>query len=101
MIIDNVKMDFCHECKVGPNTPDAYERLIHDVMADEQTLFTRWDEVQEAWKITDKIKKSLQNKKIVKYEAGTWGPKEADLLIQMDKRKWIEPQKPSYSVLLQ
>ncbi|MBI4452957.1 glucose-6-phosphate dehydrogenase [Candidatus Woesearchaeota archaeon] len=97
VIIDNVEMDFCHECKFGPNSPEAYERLLYDVMAGDQTLFTRWDEVENAWKIVDVILKNIKKLKLHIYEAGTWGPKEADKLIAKDGRKWVEPKRPAYA----
>ena len=101
MIIEPVRMDFCHECKFGPNTPEAYEKLLYNVMIGDSTLFTRWDEVECSWRIIDVIAKAWAGKKQVpKYKPGSWGPKEADNLIEKDSRKWIEPQKPSYSVLL-
>ena len=53
VIIDDVNMDFCHECKFGPNSPEAYERLLHDAMLGDQTLFTSWQEVGQAWQIFD------------------------------------------------
>lgn len=101
MIVDNVRMDFCHECRFGPNTPDAYERLIYDITIGDQTLFTSWDMVEHSWKIVDKIAKAWRHGKIPNYKAGSWGPKEADKLIEKDGRKWYKPQKPSYSELLQ
>ena len=96
-IIDNVEMDFCHECKFGPNSPEAYERLLYDVMIGDQTLFTRWDEVQNAWKLVDKILKNIGKLKLNMYSSGSWGPKEADELIEKDGRKWVEPKRPSYA----
>jgi|TARA_Y100000310_G_scaffold284075_1_gene306608 glucose-6-phosphate 1-dehydrogenase len=101
MIMDHVRMDFCHECKFGPNTPDAYERLLYDVTIGDQTLFTSWDMVEHSWKIVDKIAKAWEHGKVLNYNPGSWGPKEADRLIEKDGRRWYEPQKPSYSELLQ
>ena len=101
VIIDNVEMDFCHECKFGPNSPEAYERLLYDVMIGDQTLFTRWDEVENAWKLIDAILDSIKNLKLNAYTAGSWGPKEADELISKDGRKWVEPKKPSYAYQLE
>ncbi len=100
VIIDDVGMDFCHECTFGANSPEAYERLLYDIMAGDQTLFTRWGEVENAWKIIDPLVKFSKDLKLNKYEAGTWGPLEADKLIEKDGRKWIEPKKPSYAELL-
>jgi glucose-6-phosphate 1-dehydrogenase len=99
--MDHVRMDFCHECKFGPNTPDAYERLLYDVTIGDQTLFTSWDMVEHSWKIVDKIAKAWEHGKVLNYNPGSWGPKEADRLIEKDGRRWYEPQKPSYSELLQ
>ena len=100
MAIDNVRMDFCHECRFGPNTPDAYERLIYDIIIGDQTLFTSWDMVEHSWEIIDKVSNGWKRGKVLYYEPGTWGPKEADNLIEKDGRKWYEPQKPYYSALL-
>lgn len=102
MIIDDVRMDFCHECIFGPNTPDAYERLLYDIIIGDQTLFARWDETEQAWKIADKIAESWKKRKDLHiYKAGTWGPKEADELIENDGRRWYEPKTPIYSALLE
>ena len=97
VLIDNVTMDFCHECKFGPNSPEAYERLLYDVMIGDQTLFTRWDEVESAWKIADVILKNINKLKLHMYESGTRGPSEADKLIEKDSRKWVEPKRPAYA----
>ena len=100
VIIDNVEMDFCHECKFGPNSPEAYERLLYDVMIGDQTLFTRWDEVEIAWKIVDAVLKSAKKIKLSTYHSGSWGPQEADKLMEKDARKWVEPKRPSYAEIL-
>ena len=100
MIVDSVDMDFCHECKFGQNSPEAYERLLYDVMAGDQTLFTSWQEVENAWKIFDVMIKLFKGKKPFEYGAGTWGPLEADKLIRKDGRQWVEPKKPAYAELL-
>lgn len=67
------KMDFCHPCLFGPNTPQAYENLLHDVIQGDQSMFVRFDEIEYSWKLIDKI---LSKKhKIYKYEKGSDGPK--------------------------
>ncbi|MFV9509951.1 glucose-6-phosphate dehydrogenase [Tepidibacillus sp. LV47] len=85
-----VKMDFCQNCQVGTNSPEAYERLIYDVMRGDSTLFTRWDEVEYSWKLVDTIAEVWQNQPIdfPNYPSGTWGPKEADELLHRDRRRW-------------
>lgn len=100
VVIDAVPMDFCHECKFGSASPEAYERLLYDVMAGDQTLFTSWKEIEGAWRIFDAVIDAFKNVEPHKYKAGTWGPSEADELMEKDKRKWIEPKKPAYAELL-
>lgn len=100
LIIDDVTMDFCHECKFGPNSPEAYERLLYDVMIGDQTLFTGWGEIENSWGIFDILLDGLKSVKPFDYNAGTWGPAEADKFIEKDGRKWVEPKKPAYAELL-
>ncbi|MCC7260848.1 MAG: glucose-6-phosphate dehydrogenase [Alphaproteobacteria bacterium] len=73
-------------------TPDAYERLLMDVVRGNPTLFMRSDEVEEAWKWTEGIlngwKKTGQEAK--SYVAGSWGPQDAQALMERDNRKWHE-----------
>ena len=82
-------MEFCHNCEFGPDSPEAYETLLSDILLDDHTLFTRKDEVVESWKFTDDLIKTAKKGKVYFYEAGTFGPKEADKLIENDGRKWI------------
>lgn len=92
MAVESVPMDFCHECKFGPNTPEAYEKLLYDIILGDSTLFTGWEEIENSWKFIDTIIKVWQNSKdkLPLYEAGSWGPKEADELMERDGRKWIK-----------
>ncbi|TDT61160.1 glucose-6-phosphate 1-dehydrogenase [Fonticella tunisiensis] len=89
-IIVPVQMDFCQNCHAGSNSPEAYERLLYDVMRGDSTLFTRWDEVEHSWRFVDNIAQvwNDENTEISKYESGKWGPKEADELLARDNRKW-------------
>ena len=101
VLIDSVNMDFCHECKFGSNSAESYERLLHDVMNGDQTLFTRWDEVEHSWKIIDVIRDVWHGVEPAFYKPETWGPEEAEHFIQKDGRKWVVPEKPSYSNFLE
>lgn len=71
-----VKMDFCQNCEVGFNTPEAYERLLFDVMRGDATLFARWDEVEYSWKFIDTIANYWQksNPKLFIYKDNSSGP---------------------------
>ena len=62
--IEPVEMQFCHTCKFGPNTIEAYQRLLSDVIKGDKTLFTTSDELKQSWIITDKIEK-LKKKPII------------------------------------
>lgn len=73
-----VKMKFCHSCLFGPNTSEAYENLLFDVIKGDQSAFVRSDEIEYCWKLVDKIDKSKF--KIYKYEKGSRGPKEIKFL---------------------
>lgn len=64
-----IKMEFCEKCRFGPNTPEAYETLLEDVMNGDQSAFVRNDEIEYAWKIIDSIKG-----KVYTYEKGSEGP---------------------------
>ena len=86
-----VKMDFCQNCEVGYNSPEAYERLLYDAMKGEKTLFTRWDEVEYSWRFVDAIQRAWDQERpdFPNYEAGSHGPKAADALIEKDGRRWV------------
>lgn len=85
-----VQMDFCQNCNLGNNTPEAYERLLSDVIRGDTTLFTRWDEVEFSWKYVDDITGiwRRQDAAFPNYEAGSWGPEEVHELLRRDGRQW-------------
>jgi len=76
--------------------PSAYERLLFDALSGDQTFFNDAPEIEAQWKFIDSIvipaKAGNYTNKIHVYRPGSWGPKEADELIEKDGRKWIEPQ---------
>ena len=87
-----VDMDFSYGSSFGVTSSDAYDRLLIDCMLGDQTLFTRSDEVEEAWRVVTPAlmdwESSNEQESVPKYEAGTWEPAEAELLINRDGRKW-------------
>jgi glucose-6-phosphate 1-dehydrogenase len=92
MRLEQVKMDFRYSSSFGKASPEAYERLLLDAMAGDATLFARRDEVENAWTYIDQIEtawhSAVNPPQMCEYPAGTWGPKEADDLLERDGRAW-------------
>lgn len=89
--IQPVKMDFHYWSYFGSTPPEAYERLICDCMAGDNTLFARADEVLASWRLFTPILEEWQAREVdhfPNYESGTWGPQEADQLIERQGRQW-------------
>ena len=88
----SVDMDFSYGSTFGISTSDAYDRLLLDCMMGDQTLFTRADEVEAAWQVVTPALSvwdaPADPASIPQYEAGTWEPAEAELLINQDGRRW-------------
>ncbi len=87
--VQEVNMDFSYGTSFGIEPPEAYERLLLDCMRADPTLFTRNDEIEEAWDLMSPLlntwaSKEGQTPPVYGYEAGTWGPKAADELLQRD-----------------
>jgi glucose-6-phosphate 1-dehydrogenase len=94
--VKNVNMDFHYKDLANIRVPSAYERLLHDVMVGDSTLFSRDDEVETAWKFLSPIQKAWaddQGIKVYGYPAGTWGPEHANDLIEGDGLTWRYPCK--------
>jgi glucose-6-phosphate 1-dehydrogenase len=90
--IQPVKMDFRYGGSFGASAPDAYERLLHDALVGDSTLFTRNDEVETSWAIMDAFLAGWRDGAApVPYAAGTWGPGAADNFINQDGRSWRRP----------
>jgi glucose-6-phosphate 1-dehydrogenase len=90
--IEPVKMDFHYGTSFGKASPEAYERLLLDAMSGDATLFARRDEVEGAWRFVDAIEdawhKSATPPPLCPYPSGSWGPKEADELLERAGHTW-------------
>lgn len=83
-------MQYCY--RIDPHNhyiPDPYERLLIDTIRGDQTFFNDAQEVEAQWAFIDPL--FAKRKKPFPYKSGSWGPKEADKLIEEDGRTWLEP----------
>ena len=90
MRLKHVPLDMSFAENFDERSPDAYERLLLDVIRGNQTLFMRRDEVEEAWRWIDPIFEAweLNDQPVRGYTAGTWGPSQSIALIERDGRTW-------------
>ena len=94
--VKTVNMDFHYSELSETHLPSAYERLLYDVMVGDSTLYARADAVEAAWKFVTPILEVWKNdpdQKIYGYPAGTWGPENADDLINDGGTGWRYPCK--------
>ena len=94
MEIRDVSMSFDYSETFGAEPPEAYERLLHDALLGDGTLFTRRDETEVAWDIAGGILDAWKTApEPFAYEPNSWGPREADEFINRDARRWHQPEK--------
>ncbi len=92
MEVRDVTMDFAYGESFTESSPEAYERLILDVLLGDANLFPRHQEVELSWNILDPIEEYWdKHGKPARYAAGTWGPAEADEMLARDGRSWRRP----------
>jgi glucose-6-phosphate 1-dehydrogenase len=94
MSIGNVTMDFSYREGFGDTTRSAYATLVNDCLRGDATLFDRGDTVEAAWSLVDPILdvwSAARTATVPQYPAGSWGPREADLLLERDGRRWYNP----------
>ncbi|MEO1133692.1 MAG: glucose-6-phosphate dehydrogenase [Cyanobacteria bacterium J06639_1] len=89
----SVDMDFRYGTAFGVKSADAYDRLLLDCMLGDQTLFTRSDEVEAAWRVVTPVLTAWEGPEseripVYTYEAGTWGPKASEELLTQALRRW-------------
>ena len=88
--VRSASMEFSYEATFREESPEAYERLMLDALIGDPTLFIRSDEVEQCWRIIDPIIAHWEHSsgRIPFYEAASWGPAEADRLLERDGRTW-------------
>ena len=92
MRLQHVPLDMNFAEAFHIHAPDAYERLLMDVIRGNATLFMRRDEVEAAWRWIDPIREAWNQMDEAPrpYFAGTWGPAAAIALVERDGRSWSE-----------
>lgn len=97
MRLNPVDMIYNYSDTYSNDPPDAYETLLNDVMLGDATLFMRADQIRESWRIIQPVLDVWENnppQKFPNYQAGSWGPPEAEALVAHDGYYWhtfIEP----------
>ena len=93
--LGTVNMDFQYTDYFGSTPSTGYERLLYDCMLGDATLFQRADMVEAGWDVVEPILdvwKALPPRNFPNYAAGSWGPEEADRLIQADGHGWTKTE---------
>jgi glucose-6-phosphate 1-dehydrogenase len=90
-----IDMTYNNKSATDMNSPEAYEKLLHDCLLGNSTYFTRWDEVALSWEFIDRITKTWNGTgaPITYYNSGSMGPAEAEKLLNEDGQSWWEPTK--------
>jgi glucose-6-phosphate 1-dehydrogenase len=91
MEVRDVAMDFLYGESFTESSPEAYERLILDVLLGDATLFPQAAEVEASWRVVDPLEDYWQGREPAFYRAGEWGPKEADEMLAREGRTWRRP----------
>ena len=91
MEVRDVSLDFLYGESFTETSPEAYERLLLDVLIGDATLFPRNEEVEASWKVIDPLEEFWVGTKPESYRAGEWGPAKADEMLARDGRAWRRP----------
>jgi len=94
MGIGHVSMNFSYREAFGGGTRSAYATLLGDCVRGDATLFDRGDSVEAAWALVDPILdvwSAAKTASVPQYPAGSWGPRESDLLLARGGRRWCNP----------
>jgi glucose-6-phosphate 1-dehydrogenase len=94
MSIGNVTMNFSYREGFGDGARSAYATLLSDCVRGDATLFDRGDSVEAAWALVDPILdvwSAAKTASVPQYAAGSWGPRESDLLLEREGRQWFNP----------
>lgn len=88
LVVESVNMDFSYSGRWAKDLPEAYERLLHDALRGDSTLFTRSDEVEAEWEVIDTILAGTSDCPPSPYPSGSWGPEVSDALFINPSSEW-------------
>jgi glucose-6-phosphate 1-dehydrogenase len=91
MEVRDITMDFQYGEAFTESSPEAYERLVLDVLIGDSTLFPHADEVEAGWNVVDPLEAAWAGTTPFSYRAGEWGPRAADEMLARDGRTWRRP----------
>jgi glucose-6-phosphate 1-dehydrogenase len=91
MEVRDITMDFQYGEAFTESSPEAYERLVLDVLLGDSTLFPNAEEVEASWRVVDPLEKAWAGTTPFTYRAGEWGPRAADEMLGRDGRNWRRP----------
>jgi glucose-6-phosphate 1-dehydrogenase len=91
MEVRDVAMDFLYGEQFTEASPEAYERLLLDVLLGDATLFPRNTEVEASWTVIDPLEEFWAGTTPYPYRAGEWGPRAADEMLAAEGRRWRRP----------
>ncbi|HRN78203.1 MAG TPA: glucose-6-phosphate dehydrogenase [Candidatus Dependentiae bacterium] len=81
-----IPLEFCHSCLYGEVTPDAYEVLLEEVLTGEQATSVRFDEIESAWQVIDRV--HHKNFPVYSYACGSTGPLEMEQFCKKHGMRW-------------
>ncbi len=88
MEVRDIAMDFQYGEAFTESSPEAYERLVLDVLIGDRTLFPDAAEVEQSWRVVDPLEEAWKGTKPEPYRAGEWGPRAADDMLAREGRTW-------------
>lgn len=91
MEVRDITMDFQYGEAFTESSPEAYERLVLDVLVGDRTLFPHAGEVEQSWQVVDPLEDAWHGTRPAAYRSGQWGPREADEMLAREGRVWRRP----------
>src|SRR5258705_11595152 len=92
MEVRDITMDFQYGEAFTESSPEAYERLVLDVLLGDSTLFPNAEEVEAGWRVVDPLEEAWAGNPPFTYPAGEWGPRAADQMLALDDHAWKRPR---------